>query len=456
PNTWTIAPGTPNSPAFTTPAWNTVWDAADGVTSTAAIGGTATGIPGWNTSFADTNTGAGMMGYVIAFPSTGGGSIWAGSAGESADDGTATAYDLDRVAGRMGSDARITVPTGTAPGTYTVDVYGIGHDGTGKTYVKQGITVTVKPAVISASPVSMNQGTGPTTVTITGPGFTNTGLSVSFSGTGVSAGTATYVSATQITVPVTVTAGATLGARDVTVTCSGQSGVGTGVVTVTGGLTATTTTVSNPSSITYGQTASFTATVSPSAATGTVQFKVDGANVGSPATLSGGTATISGVSGLTAGNRSVTAVYSGDASYATSTSSAVTQVVIKATPTMSVTNSPVTYNGSAQAATVNGSVAGSVTSVQYNGSGTVPTNAATYAITANFAPTDSTNYNSLTAASAGNFVISKADQTIGTITFTPASLAVSGTTTASATATSSLTVSFSSDTPAVCTVSGSV
>src|SRR6185369_15923394 len=87
-------------------------------------------------------------------------------------------------------------------------------------------------------------------------------------------------------------------------------------------------------------------------------------------------------------------------------------IINKATPTMSVTNSPVTYNGSAQAATVNGSVAGSVTSVQYNGSGTVPTNAATYAITANFAPTDSTNYNSLTAASAGNFIINKATPTL--------------------------------------------
>src|SRR6185369_1121177 len=86
-------------------------------------------------------------------------------------------------------------------------------------------------------------------------------------------------------------------------------------------------------------------------------------------------------------------------------------IINKATPTMSVTNSPVTYNGSAQAATVNGSVAGSVTSVQYNGSGTVPTNAATYAITANFAPTDSTNYNSLTAATAGNFIINKATPT---------------------------------------------
>jgi hypothetical protein len=78
---------------------------------------------------------------------------------------------------------------------------------------------------------------------------------------------------------------------------------------------------------------------------------------------------------------------------------------VPATPTLSVTNSPVTYNGSAQAATVTGSVSGTVSSVKYNGSATVATAAGTYAITANFAPTDSTDYSSLTAASAGNFVI---------------------------------------------------
>jgi len=219
-------------------------------------------------------------------------------------------------------------------------------------------------------------------------------------------------------------------------------------------------------------------------------------------------------------------------------------IINKATPTLSVTNSPVTYDGSAKSATVTGSVAGTPSSVLTGGAAN-QTNAGTYAVTANFTPTDTTNYNSLTAASAGNFIINKANQatvtvsapasatygqtglsatalggsgtgaysydspgstactvnsstggltitsgtgtcsitairtadsnynvsatsaaatvtinkasqTIGTITFTPASLAVSGTTTASATATSSLAVSFSSDTPAVCTVSGNV
>jgi hypothetical protein len=55
-----------------------------------------------------------------------------------------------------------------------------------------------------------------------------------------------------------------------------------------------------------------------------------------------------------------------------------------------------------------------------------------------------------------SFAVNKASQTIGAITFSPNSLAVGGTTTASATATSALGVTFSSTTPSICTVSGSI
>ena len=87
-------------------------------------------------------------------------------------------------------------------------------------------------------------------------------------------------------------------------------------------------------------------------------------------------------------------------------------VIEKAVATLSAANSPVTYNGKEQEAKVNGSVAGKVTNVKYNGSPAVPTNAATYAVTADFAPTDTSNYNSITGASAGIFVIEKAVATL--------------------------------------------
>ena len=95
-------------------------------------------------------------------------------------------------------------------------------------------------------------------------------------------------------------------------------------------------------------------------------------------------------------------------------SASVNYIIIKVTPTLSVTNSPVTFNGAPQAAIVTGSVAGVVSNVRYDGSVTAPTAIGTYAVTADFMPTDTVNYNSLTAASAGNFVINNGSGGLGT------------------------------------------
>jgi hypothetical protein len=91
----------------------------------------------------------------------------------------------------------------------------------------------------------------------------------------------------------------------------------------------------NPS--TYGSSVTFTATVSPSAATGTVTFK-DGSTTLGTGTVSSGKATFS-TSTLIAGSHSITAVYGGDTNYNTSTSSALTQTVNKATTTVTLTSS---------------------------------------------------------------------------------------------------------------------
>jgi hypothetical protein len=80
-----------------------------------------------------------------------------------------------------------------------------------------------------------------------------------------------------------------------------------------------------------------------------------------------------------------------------------------ATPVLSVTNSTVTYTGNPIAAIVNCSSGGAVTNVKYDSSATIPTNAGTYAVTADCEATG--NYLALTAASAGGFVIGPAPQT---------------------------------------------
>jgi hypothetical protein len=88
---------------------------------------------------------------------------------------------------------------------------------------------------------------------------------------------------------------------------------------------ATVTLVSDVNPSTIGQTVTFTATL-PGDATGTVQFQDNGANLGSPVSVSAGSAQLM-TSTLTLGTHPITALYSGDLTYAGATSEAVSQVV---------------------------------------------------------------------------------------------------------------------------------
>jgi hypothetical protein len=80
----------------------------------------------------------------------------------------------------------------------------------------------------------------------------------------------------------------------------------------------------NPSN--YGQLVTCIATVSPSTATGTASF-YDGSILLGTVSLSGGSTSFS-TSSLTSGSHAITAVYSGDGNYNSSTSNVVTQVVV--------------------------------------------------------------------------------------------------------------------------------
>ncbi|WP_426594251.1 Ig-like domain repeat protein [Cellulomonas sp. McL0617] len=108
--------------------------------------------------------------------------------------------------------------------------------------------------------------------------------------------------------------------------------------------TPTTTTITAaPTTVASGTPFNLTATVAPVGATGTVQFKNGATPLGSPVTVTGGTATLTGttLANATASpiNASITAVYSGDTSFATSTSAAST---ISVTPGPIVTTTTVT------------------------------------------------------------------------------------------------------------------
>jgi hypothetical protein len=111
----------------------------------------------------------------------------------------------------------------------------------------------------------------------------------------------------------------------------------------TGVAASTTTTVTsslNPS--VYQQSVTFTATIAPTAGTalptGTVQFSIDGTNVGGPVTLNNGTATYA-TSTLAVGTHTVAAVYTPDTTSFTASNGSISQTVNKIGTTTTVASS---------------------------------------------------------------------------------------------------------------------
>jgi hypothetical protein len=120
-------------------------------------------------------------------------------------------------------------------------------------------------------------------------------------------------------------------------------------------ITTSTALISSLDPSTFGQAVTLTATVSPSSGpTGTVQF-FDGATPLGNVALGGGTAALT-TSTLAAGSHSITAIYSGDANYGGSTSSAVTQTVNAVTTTSTTLTSSLNPSVFGQAVTLTATV----------------------------------------------------------------------------------------------------
>ena len=77
-------------------------------------------------------------------------------------------------------------------------------------------TAPIPPSVSSASPSSKPQGASNQSITINGSNFVD-GASVSFSGTGITVNSTTYVSFNELTANITISGSATTGTRNVTV-----------------------------------------------------------------------------------------------------------------------------------------------------------------------------------------------------------------------------------------------
>ncbi len=176
-------------------------------------------------------------------------------------------------------------------------------------------------------------------------GISSSPCTLALTGTGISTCQVTDASTEVGTSPHTLTA-TYAAASDQVHTSSDNTGQTDGKNQLTVNKADTLTTVtSSPAPSIYGGQVTFSAAVSvvtpgTGSPTGAVQFVVDGANYGSPVSLSGETASIADAA-LTAGSHSVTAIYSGDGNFnktgfdPASTASTATQVVQKATPTFS-------------------------------------------------------------------------------------------------------------------------
>jgi hypothetical protein len=175
-------------------------------------------------------------------------------------------------------------------------------------------------------------------------------------GTGtISSGTATYSTSTLA-----------VGSHSITASYGGDTNDNSSTSSVLAqAVNAVNTTVivassANPSA--YGSLVTFTATVSPSAATGTVTF-ADGSLTLGTGTISSGIAAYS-TSMLAAGSHSITAVYGGDANDNSSTSSVLAQIV-------NATNTAVTLASSANPSTSGASVTFTATVSPTTATGTV-------------------------------------------------------------------------------------
>ena len=195
------------------------------------------------------------------------------------------------------------------------------------------------------------------------------------------------------------------------------------------GVSTATAVTANANPATYGQTVNFTATVTPTTATGTVTFRADGNAITGCGTngavnLSNGSATCAFAALTVAGSpHSITATYSGDATYVTSSASLANgQVVNQATATVTTwpTASAITYGQTLASSTLSGGAATPVGSFAFTSPATKP-NAGTAAQAVTYTPTDTGNYN--TATNTVSVTVGKADLAIF---FAPAPTVVGG------------------------------
>ena len=288
-------------------------------------------------------------------------------------------------------DASTGAITGTPDATATTSFAVQVGDGIGTATKYLSITIDVAPTattVASATNPSLYGQSVTFTATVTGTGATGT---VTFQDGGTTLGSSALVNGTAIY----STSSLFEGSHTIYAVYNGDANFAgstssalTQTVTQSSGTSSTATVASSANPSVYGQSVTFTATVTGTGATGTVTFQDGGTTLGSSA-LVNGTATYS-TSSLFEGSHAIYAVYNGDANFAGSASSALTQTVTQSsgtstTATVASSANPSVYGQSVTfTATVSGAGATGTVIFQEGsttlGSSTLVNGTATYSI----------------------------------------------------------------------------
>jgi hypothetical protein len=260
-------------------------------------------------------------------------------------------------------------PEDGSSGSFTVDVKAFnGVSSTSQSFTIQVAKATSSVGLGLSSSGSINPGTDVTlTATVTGGSIPKGGIMTFKDGSTV-IGTAKVDPTTGIAIFTTNSLAS--GSHSLTAEYSGNSaylGATSNSATQLVRTVSTTTVTSNNLNVAYQASVTFTATISNSSATGTVDFFDGSTRIAQGVALSGGVATFT-TSTLSAGPHSITASYNGDNNFTTSTSSAISQSVIATSNTAlsSSASGAVNYNTAVTfTATVTGSAGTPTGTVQF-------------------------------------------------------------------------------------------
>lgn len=283
---------------------------------------TSTDFPVTSTAFQSTLAGA-QNAFVTKFNSSGSALIFSSYLGGSASEtGFGIALNSFGSAFLVGQTSSANFPT-------TVGAFQTTFGGSVDAFVSR---VDIGTPTVTGLVPNFGPTTGGTVVVISGTNFTNV-TAVNFGGTPA----ASFVINNDNQITATSPPGT--GVVDVTVTSPGGTSPTTPADLFTYVIVPTTTTLSvSPNPSTFGQAVTLTATVSPSAATGTVNF-FDGVNFIGSATLSGGTAVLV-INNFSIGIHPLTAAYLGDSFFAPSVSAPVNLIVNQGVTTTTLVASP--------------------------------------------------------------------------------------------------------------------